>query len=198
MLKITFTFGDTVKIILNQDTEGYYIYTPDNNLLLPIKFSCVKDAVLFFSKFLPVEVYDDEENSLSFVITFEYKDKSISFCMSDEDRTKIAWVDHIKGFNEFWSRNKKVGDSIDDVVWYFIKWVKTIPKEASVLTLTYSYFSSKVYQDSNSSWWYVSHILNKADENILKENVIIGKDIQELQTRFEDYICNYLIERNKQ
>lgn len=200
-MKITFTFGATVKIILNQDKDGYYVYTPDNNLILPIKFFSVKDAITFFSSFLPTKVYDKDENSLSFLFTVEYESKTINFYMKDVDRTKIDRTDYnsdIQGFNDFWSKNRKVDDSIDDVVWYFIKWVETIPKKkASVLTLAYHYFTSKVYWASSRDWWYVDHIFDKADKDILKGDAITGKYIQELQAKFEDYIDKYLKERNQ-
>jgi len=44
-MKITFTYGDSVKIILHQDNDGYYVYAPKENLIRPLKFFTVKDAI---------------------------------------------------------------------------------------------------------------------------------------------------------
>ena len=38
MTKIKFTFGDTVTINFTQNKEGFYIYTPKNNITPPIEF----------------------------------------------------------------------------------------------------------------------------------------------------------------
>ena len=42
MTKIKFTFGDTVTINLTQNKEGFYIYTPKNNITSPIEFFLLK------------------------------------------------------------------------------------------------------------------------------------------------------------
>jgi hypothetical protein len=200
-MKITFTYGDTVKIILNENSEGFYVYTPDNNLTSPIEFFSIKDAILFFSSFLPIKVYDKDENSLSFVVTIDYGNKIIEFYMSDEDKIKIVWTEYTsetKGFNDYLQKNKKIDDSIDNIIRYFIKWVNTTQekKESSVLTLTYSYFTSTVEWDNNTGNWFIKHIYNKDYADIINGKNITGKYIQELQARFEDYIGQYLKKKN--
>lgn len=88
-MKITFTYGDTVKIILTQDDDGYYIYTPKNDLTSSIKFFSVKDAILFFSEFLPINAYNDEEDFLNFKVTLEYpKKKSVKNILNVRDLKK--------------------------------------------------------------------------------------------------------------
>jgi hypothetical protein len=131
-MKVTFTYGNSVKIIVNQDNDGYYVYTPENITYSPIKFSSVRDAITFFSSILPVEAYDEDEHPLDFILTVECENKTIDFCMSHKDKTKIVWVDYNKeneGFSDFLSKNKKLDDTINDVVWYFIKWIKYTPIE---------------------------------------------------------------------
>ena len=70
MLKITFTFGDTVTINLTQNKEEFYTYTPKNNIISPVQFFSIKDAILFFSEFLPVKMYDKYKESLTFVVKY--------------------------------------------------------------------------------------------------------------------------------
>ncbi len=139
-MKITFTYGDTVEIILTQNEDGFYVYTPKNNITSAIKFFSVKDAIAFFSEFLPINAYDEEEDSLDFKVTLEYpkKDSSISFYMVDEDKTKIAWIDYNdnnREFNDFWKTNKKEGNSIDDIIRYFIKWIETITESSCIFLI---------------------------------------------------------------
>ena len=123
MTKINFTFGDTVTINLIKDKEGFYNYTPKNNITSPIQFFSIKDAILFFSEFLPVKMYDKEESSLTFVVDIEYKNVGIAFYMFDEDRTKSGWIDNSTGFSNFLKVNKEVDDSIDDTIKHFINFV---------------------------------------------------------------------------
>ena len=70
-------------------------------------------------------------------------------------------------------------------------------KESSAITFTYSSFTSKVTWDINTHVWLIKHIYDKADKDILRGSILTGKYIQELQSRFEDYIDKYLREKNK-
>lgn len=126
MTKIKFTFGDTVTINLTQNKEGFYNYTPKNNITSPTQFFSIKDAILFFSEFLPVKMYDKEESSLTFVVNIDYKNVGIAFYMSDEDRTKSGWIDYTTksvGFSSYLKVNKEVDCSIDETIKHFINFV---------------------------------------------------------------------------
>jgi hypothetical protein len=125
-MKIIFTFGDTVTIDIIQNTYGSYIYIPKKKVTSPIEFFSIKEAILFFSEFLPTKVYDKDEGSLTFIIHIEYQNIGVDFYMSDDVRTKIFWTNHSsenKGLNEFLNLNQKVDDSIDDTIKHFITFV---------------------------------------------------------------------------
>lgn len=131
-MKIKFTFGDTVTIDLIQNTYGSYIYIPKKRVTSPLEFFSIKDAIIFFSEFLPVKVYDKEEESLTFVVNIDYKNVGIAFYMSDEDKTNTVWIDYTlenKGFSDFLKTNRKEKDSIDDTIRYFIAFVDGKNKE---------------------------------------------------------------------
>ena len=120
---IKFTFGATVTINLTQNKEGSYIYTPKNDITSPIQFFSVREAILFFSEFLPIKMYDKEKRSL---VNIEYKNVDIAFYMSDEGRTKSGWTDYTTksvGFSSYLKVNKKAEDSIDDTIKHFINFV---------------------------------------------------------------------------
>lgn len=146
-MKINFTFGDTVTINLTQNKEGSYIYTPKNDITSPIQFFSVRDAVLFFSEFLLIKMYDKEKRSL---VNIEYKNVGIAFYMSDEDRTKSGWIDYTTksvGFSNYLKVNKKSEDSIDDTIKHFINFVD---REEEIITKMGSeeYFHLKMQENT--------------------------------------------------
>lgn len=131
-MKIKFTFGDTVTINLTKNEEGFYVYTPYSFIGEAIKFVTIKDSIRFFSKFLPVNVYDKEEEPLTFVVNIDYKGIETAFYMSDEDNTNIVWVNYTfenKGFSDFLKTNRKEKDSIDDTIRYLVTFVDGKNKE---------------------------------------------------------------------
>ena len=153
-LTINFTFGDTITINITQDKEGFYNYTPKNNITSPTQFFSIKDAILFFSEFLPVKMYDKGEDSLTFVVNIEYKNVGIAFYMSDEDRTKSGWVNYNaenKELNEFFKINQKVDDSIDDTIKHFINFVDK-EEEDSELNINGKTYLIK-YDEENKEYY---------------------------------------------
>jgi hypothetical protein len=124
---VKFSYGGTTTT-LTQNYEGSYVYTSRSNITSPIQFSSINDAILFYSEFLPIDAYDEEDDLLSFEVILEYKNCNIRLYMKDEDRTKVSWIDYFnenKGFNDFQLKNRKINNSVDDILRDFIKWVNT-------------------------------------------------------------------------
>ena len=179
-MKIKFTFGDTVAIDLIQNTYGFYIYTSKKKVTSPIEFFSIKDAILFFSELLPVEVYDREESSLTFAVNIEYKNVSIAFFMFDEDKTKTGWVDYTpenKGFNEYLRAKRKDEDSIDDTIKHFINFVDSKKKEEEDSKLEINSKTYLIKYDEGNKEYYTSLTHN------LK---ITGKSIDEVKDNIRE------------
>ena len=130
----------------------------------------------------------------------EYKDYilEIEEIRADKDTLITAECKNIGFKISTWGGYDYVIDSFKKNVEYYIK-EKEREELQSEISFGYKSFTARVGWDSVLGSWYTTWIHGKNYFNILTKEpyTLTGRYIQELQAKFEDYIDNYLKERNK-